>query len=58
MLLKKYVEKGVRTVYADDYEDDGGDRQVSPAIHQTCHHWAYEVRQADLDQAWRESGRA
>lgn len=64
MLLKKYVNKGVRTVYADDYDEgedhdgDGQDRQVSPVIHQTYHQWAYEVRQADLDQAWIESGRA
>ncbi|KEF59522.1 uncharacterized protein A1O9_04366 [Exophiala aquamarina CBS 119918] len=61
ILLKKYVDKGVRTVYADDDdedEDDGQDRQVSPVIHQICHHWAFEVRQVDLDQAWIESGRA
>ena len=51
MLLKKYLQMGVREVF-DDGEDD---REVSPVMHQTCHHWAYEVRQPDLDAAW--SGR-
>jgi hypothetical protein len=49
MLLKKYVASGVRDVF-DDGEDD---RQVSPVMHQTCHHWAFEVRQGVLDEFWR-----
>ncbi|KAK4942335.1 hypothetical protein LTR10_017942 [Elasticomyces elasticus] len=39
MLLKKYVEYGVRSIFDDD---DDADR---------------EVRQEDLDEAWRERGR-
>ncbi|KAG9795991.1 hypothetical protein KCU88_g148, partial [Aureobasidium melanogenum] len=53
MLLKKYVDLGVRSVFDDD-DDDNNDQKVSPVMHQTCHHWAYEVRQCDLDDAWRE----
>lgn len=48
MLLKKYMGMGVREVF-DDGEDE---REVSPVMHQTCHHWAYEVRQGDLDEYW------
>ncbi|EPS37039.1 hypothetical protein H072_9384 [Dactylellina haptotyla CBS 200.50] len=48
-LLKKYVGMGVREVF-DDGEEEG--KEVSPVIHQTCHHWAYEVRQPDLDAFW------
>jgi hypothetical protein len=51
MLLKKYMQMGVREVFDDGEEEDS--REVSPVMHQTCHHWAYEVRQEDLDQAWR-----
>ncbi|KAI1618285.1 hypothetical protein EDD36DRAFT_413972 [Exophiala viscosa] len=54
MLLKKYVENGVRSIFDDDND---ADREVSPVMHQTCHHWAYQVRQEDLDEAWRERGR-
>ncbi|ETN36841.1 uncharacterized protein HMPREF1541_07828 [Cyphellophora europaea CBS 101466] len=50
MLLKKYIAMGVREVFDDGEEVD--DREVSPVMHQTCHHWAYEVRQEDLDRAW------
>ena len=54
LLLKKYLQMGVREVF-DDGEDE--DRtEVSPVMHQTCHHWAFEVRQDVLDEAWR-SGR-
>jgi hypothetical protein len=49
ILLKKYVAMGVREVF-DDGEDD---KEVSPVIHQTCHHWAYQVLQSDLDKAWQ-----
>lgn len=50
MLLKKYVSMGIKDVF-DDGEDEEG-RDVSPVMHQTCHHWAYEVRQGDLDRFW------
>ena len=50
MLLKKYVQMGVRDVFDDGEEED---KEVSPVMHQTCHHWAYQVRQEDLDSAWR-----
>jgi hypothetical protein len=35
--------------------DEGADEDVpdlSPMINQTCHHWAFEVRQEVLDEAW------
>ena len=51
MLLKKYIQMGVREVFDDGEEEET--REVSPVMHQTCHHWAYEVRQDDLDEAWR-----
>ncbi|CAF3589154.1 unnamed protein product [Fusarium graminearum] len=41
ILLKKYVTLGIRSVFADDGEDEDGP-DVSPVVHQTCHHWAYE----------------
>ncbi|KAK8013039.1 hypothetical protein PG991_010414 [Apiospora marii] len=52
-LLKKYVQMGVRSVFdEDDDEEERG--EVSPVVHQTCHHWAYEVRQEALDRFWAE----
>ncbi|KAK6383521.1 hypothetical protein LTS17_002813 [Exophiala oligosperma] len=54
VLLKKYVQAGVRSVF--DEEDTEEENRVSPVIHQTCHHWAYQVTQEDLDEAWREYG--
>jgi hypothetical protein len=48
-LLKKYVQAGIRSAVD---EDDDGVEGVSPAIHQTCHHWAWEVRQDVLDRWW------
>ncbi|EXJ88363.1 hypothetical protein A1O1_05293 [Capronia coronata CBS 617.96] len=55
LLLKKYVELGVRSIFDDDFDGDGdGSKNVSPVMHQTCHHWAYQVTQEDLDDAWRE----
>ena len=51
MLLKKYVGMGIKEVF-DDGEDEEG-RDVSPVMHQTCHHWAYEVRQGDLERFWK-----
>ena len=50
-LLKKYVSMGIKEVF-DDGEDEEG-RDVSPVMHQTCHHWAYEVRQGDLERFWK-----
>ena len=50
MLLKKYVNMGIREVF-DDGEDEEG-RDVSPVMHQTCHHWGYEIRQGDLERFW------
>ena len=50
MLLKKYLQLGVREVFDDGADDETP--EVSPVMHQTCHHWAYEVRQGDLDAAW------
>ena len=54
MLLNKYVQMGVRDVFDDGEEED---KEVSPVMHQTCHHWAYQVRRADLDAAWRGNTR-
>ena len=51
MLLKKYVTMGIREVFDDGEDEEGND--VSPVMHQTCHHWAYEVRQGDLERFWR-----
>ncbi|KAM0372148.1 hypothetical protein ACHAPK_004720 [Fusarium culmorum] len=53
ILLKKYVTLGIRSVFADDGEDEDGP-DVSPVVHQTCHHWAYEVRQDALDRFWTD----
>ena len=50
MLLKKYVTMGIREVFDDGEDEEGND--VSPVMHQTCHHWAYEVRQGDLEKFW------
>lgn len=50
MLLKAYMKLGVREVFDDGEDEDT--RQVSPVMHQTCHHWAYEIKQHDLDDAW------
>ncbi|KAF2718269.1 hypothetical protein K431DRAFT_287773 [Polychaeton citri CBS 116435] len=54
-LLKKYVQLGVRAVFDDGEDEDTP--EVSPVVHQTCHHWAWEVRQDALDQYWAEVGR-
>ena len=54
MLLKKYLQMGVRDVFDDGEEED---KEVSPVMHQTCHHWAYQVQQMDLDAAWRGTTR-
>ena len=51
MLLKKYVAAGVREVWDDGADEDTP--EVSPVMHQTCHHWAFEVTQDVLDEYWR-----
>ncbi|EWC43538.1 hypothetical protein DRE_01425 [Drechslerella stenobrocha 248] len=51
-LLKRYRDAGVREVFADDEED--GSKEVSPVVHQTCHHWAWELRQPVLDAYWAD----
>ncbi|KUI64531.1 hypothetical protein VM1G_00027 [Cytospora mali] len=52
MLLKKYATSGVREVWDDGADEDAP--EVSPVMHQTCHHWAFEVTQDVLDRYWRE----
>ena len=54
ILLKKYVTLGIRSVFAEDEggEDEEGAAEVSPVVHQTCHHWAWQVRQEALDRFW------
>jgi len=54
MLLKKYVALGVREVFDDGAEEEAP--EVSPVMHQTCHHWAFEVRQQHLDEVWGRGG--
>ena len=47
-LLKRYMQAGVR-----DVANEGGEEEeVSPVLHQTCLHWAWEIRQNDLDEVW------
>ncbi|ROV90634.1 hypothetical protein VMCG_10006 [Cytospora schulzeri] len=50
MLLKKYMTAGVREVWDDGADEDSP--EVSPVMHQTCHHWAFEVTQDVLDEYW------
>ncbi|KAI2612453.1 uncharacterized protein GGS25DRAFT_119724 [Hypoxylon fragiforme] len=55
-LLKKYVQKGIRSVIDEgDDADEESAGDVSPVVHQTCHHWAWEVRQEALDRIWEET---
>ncbi|KAK3622020.1 hypothetical protein LTR56_022456 [Elasticomyces elasticus] len=55
ILLKNYVKQGVREVFDDGADEDAP--EVSPVVHQTCHHWAFEVRQGHLDEMWAAGGR-
>ena len=53
MLLKKYMQMGVRECFDyGDQDEDGGESEVSPVMHQTCFQWGYEIKQADLDRYW------
>jgi hypothetical protein len=54
MLLRKYGQMGVREVFDDGEEEEW--REVSPVMHQTCFHWAWEVRQEALDEFWEGGG--
>ncbi|KAI5919275.1 hypothetical protein F4810DRAFT_687954 [Camillea tinctor] len=54
-LLKRYVQAGIRNLADEDYAEGRERSDLSPAIHQTCHHWAWEVRQEALDRFWGES---
>ncbi|KAK5627577.1 hypothetical protein RRF57_003292 [Xylaria bambusicola] len=67
IVLKKYIQNGVRTVTNEDDEVDEK-KEVSPVVHQkmmkssqvnrlpsqTCHHWVWEVRQEALDRFWSD----
>lgn len=37
---------------ADEGDEVG--EEVSPVLHQTCLHWAWELRQEELDRVWEE----
>ncbi|KAL8807978.1 MAG: hypothetical protein Q9223_003926 [Gallowayella weberi] len=54
MLIKKYASMGIREVFDDGEEE--GQSDVSPVMHQTCFHWALEIRQDILDQYWKNAG--
>ncbi|KAL9594873.1 MAG: hypothetical protein Q9219_006781 [cf. Caloplaca sp. 3 TL-2023] len=51
LLLKKYVAMGIKEVFDDGEEQEQLD--VSPVMHQTCFHWALEIRQPILDCYWK-----
>lgn len=53
-LLKKYVQQGIQSVVDEGDKEDEERGDVSPVVHQTCHHWAYEVHQDALDMFWAE----
>ncbi|MCJ1324533.1 hypothetical protein MMC10_001195 [Thelotrema lepadinum] len=54
VLTKKYIQAGIRSVMDDGDEDEEvqGGRRLSPVVHQTCFHWAWEIRQETLDRLW------
>ncbi|KAL9023836.1 MAG: hypothetical protein Q9180_008089 [Flavoplaca navasiana] len=54
MLVKKYVALGIREVFDDGEEEE--QVEVSPVMHQTCFHWALEMRQDILDRYWKSVG--
>ena len=51
-LLKQYGRLGIRDVMNFGEEDEEDAPDVSPVVSQTCHHWAFEVRQDVLDDYW------
>ena len=57
LLLKKYLQMGVREVWDDgeEVDEEGRGKEVSPVMHQTCFQWGWEVRQEELDELWRGS---
>ncbi|KAL8998967.1 MAG: hypothetical protein Q9169_002073 [Polycauliona sp. 2 TL-2023] len=54
MLIKKYAALGIREVFDDGEEEE--QVEVSPVMHQTCFHWALEIRQDILDRYWKGVG--
>ncbi|RYO87707.1 hypothetical protein DL766_005024 [Monosporascus sp. MC13-8B] len=54
-IAHEYVQTGIRSV-ADEGEADAVEERgdISPVVHQTCHHWAWEVRQEALERFWRD----
>jgi hypothetical protein len=55
ILVKKYLQAGVRSVVDEgDEEMEEANSRLSPTVHQVCHHWAWEIRQDTLDQAWQD----
>ncbi|KAL8665066.1 MAG: hypothetical protein Q9168_007781 [Polycauliona sp. 1 TL-2023] len=54
MLIKKYAAAGIREVFDDGEEEE--QVEVSPVMHQTCFHWALEMRQDILDRYWNGVG--
>ncbi|KAI4250362.1 MAG: hypothetical protein L6R42_008737 [Xanthoria sp. 1 TBL-2021] len=54
MLIKKYISMGIREVFDDGEEEE--QVEVSPVMHQTCFHWALEIRQDILDRYWKSVG--
>lgn len=51
LLLKKYITLGIKEVFDDGEEEEQS--EVSPVMHQTCFHWALEIRQTILDRHWK-----
>ncbi|KAL8721887.1 MAG: hypothetical protein Q9225_001523 [Loekoesia sp. 1 TL-2023] len=51
LLLKKYIALGIKEVFDDGEEEE--QLEVSPVMHQTCFHWALEIRQTILDHHWK-----
>lgn len=52
MLLKRYMALGVREVFDDGADEDVP--EVSPEMHQTCHHWTFEVTRTVCEDCGRD----
>lgn len=52
VLLKQYLQRGIRHVMDEEGGEGGEGGEVSPVVSQTCLHWAWEVKQGDLDEIW------